>query len=61
MRDILTAGAYDPCGPGTGTGSLQASPAQYWHDTLNHTAFLAGSHYLAIVNNELEEKEPLYK
>ena len=34
---------------------------QYWHDPLNLTNFVHGSHYLAIVNNEVEEKESLYK
>ena len=35
--------------------------AQYWHDPLNLTNFVHGSHYLAIVNNEVEDKESLYK
>ena len=35
--------------------------AQYWHDPLNHTNYASGSHYLALVNNEGEEKEELYK
>ena len=35
--------------------------SQYWHDPLNLTNYVHGSHYLAIVNNEVEEKEVLYK
>ena len=34
---------------------------QYWHDPLNLTNYVHGSHYLAIVNNEVEDKESLYK
>jgi hypothetical protein len=69
VRDILTAGAYDPWLQDVVAPAQALSPysmidftiLQYWHDTLNHTAYVAGSHFLAIVNNELEEKEPLYK
>ena len=55
MRDLLSAGAYDPF--------IQdlVAPAQYWHDSTNLTNFVHGSHYLALVNNEREEKEPLYR
>ena len=37
------------------------TPAQYWHDPLNHTLFLSGSHYLADINNEQEEKNSGYR
>ena len=37
------------------------APAQYWHDPFNQTAFLAGSHFLADINNEKEDKNPEYK
>ena len=55
VRDLLSAGAYDPF--------IQdlVAPAQYWHDPTNLTNFVHGSHYLAFVNNEREEKEPLYR
>jgi len=55
VRDLLSAGAYDPF--------IQdlVAPAQYWHDSNNLTNFIHGSHYLALVNNEREEKEPLYR
>ena len=36
------------------------TPAQYWHDPFNQTAFLAGSHYLADINNEREQKNSSY-
>merc|ERR1712110_356596 len=55
VNEILSAGAYEPW-----VQDLVA-PAQYWHDPLNLTNFVHGSHYLAIVNNEVEEKEVLYK
>jgi len=55
VRRLLSEGAYIPW--------IQdlVAPAQYWHDPYNHTAFLAGSHYLADINNEREEKNPAYK
>eukprot|EP00091_Calanus_sinicus_P009782 TRINITY_DN22741_c0_g1_i1.p1 TRINITY_DN22741_c0_g1~~TRINITY_DN22741_c0_g1_i1.p1 ORF type:complete len:279 (-),score=68.94 TRINITY_DN22741_c0_g1_i1:161-997(-) len=55
VRRLLSEGAYIPW--------IQdlVAPAQYWHDPFNQTAFLAGSHYLADINNEREEKNPAYK
>lgn len=55
VRRLLSEGAYLPW--------IQdlVAPAQYWHDPYNQTAFLAGSHYLADINNEREEKNPAYK
>ena len=41
--------------------SFSPFSSQYWHDPLNLTNYVHGSHYLAIVNNEVEEKEVLYK
>jgi len=55
VRELLSAGAYEPW-----IQDLIAA-AQYWHDPLNHTNYAHGSHYLALVNNEAEEKEELYK
>ena len=54
-RQLLSAGAYVPW--------IQdlIAPAQYWHDPLNHTLFLSGSHYLADINNEQEEKNSGYR
>ena len=37
------------------------TPAQYWHDPFNRTGFLAGSHYLADINNEREGKNDDYR
>ena len=37
------------------------TPAQYWHNPLNHQEFLNGSHYLADINNERLEKTEEYK
>ena len=37
------------------------APAQYWHDPYDQSSFLAGSHYLADINNEMEEKNSAYK
>merc|ERR1712241_2689 len=55
VRRLLSEGAYVPW--------IQdlVAPAQYWHDPFNQTAFLAGSHFLADINNEREEKNPEYK
>merc|ERR1712055_668055 len=55
VRELLSFGAYVPW--------LQdlITPAQYWHDPLNHTAYVQGSHYLADINNEREEKNEDYK
>ena len=55
VREILSAGAYEPW-----VQDLVA-PAQYWNDPLNHTNYVQGSHYLGVVNNEKEEKNPDYK
>merc|ERR1711936_971836 len=55
VNEILSAGAYEPWVQDA------VAPAQYWHDPLNLTNYVHGSHYLAIVNNEVEEKESLYK
>lgn len=55
VRAVISLGAYTPW--------LQdlVTAAQYWHDPLNHTAYVHGSHYLAEINNEGEEKNPDYK
>ena len=55
VRELLSAGAYEPW--------IQdlVAPAQYWHDPLNQTNFVTGSHYLAVVNNEKEDKNSDYK
>merc|ERR1719430_786448 len=55
VRELLSAGAYEPW--------IQdlVAPAQYWQDPMNHTNYVDGSHYLALVNNEVDPKEPLYK
>lgn len=55
VRQLLSLGAYEPW--------IQdlVAPAQYWHDPFNQTNFLAGSHFLADINNELDEKNDLYK
>ena len=37
------------------------TPAQYWHNPLNNQEFLEGSHYLADINNERQEKNSEYK
>jgi len=37
------------------------APAQYWHDPSDHPSFLAGSQFLADLNNEREEKNRNYK
>jgi len=55
VRELLSAGAYTPW-----VQDLIAT-AQYWHDPLNQTSYSHGSHYLALVNNEQEEQEPLYR
>jgi len=55
VRELLSAGAYEPW-----IQDLIAA-AQYWHDPLNNTNYAQGSHYLAVVNNEREEKEEVYK
>ena len=54
-RQLLSAGAYVPW--------IQdlISPAQYWHDPLNISSYLAGSHYLAPINNELEVVNEAYR
>ena len=54
-RQLLSAGAYVPW--------IQdlISPAQYWHDPLNISNYVAGSHYLAPINNELELFNDQYK
>ena len=54
-RQLLSAGAYVPW--------IQdlLSPAQYWHDPLNISSYLAGSHYLAPINNELEVINEVYR
>jgi len=55
IRRLLTEGAYIPW--------IQdlITPAQYWHDPFNRTGFLAGSHYLADINNEREGKNDDYR
>jgi len=55
VRELLSAGAYEPW--------IQdlVSPAQYWNDPLNHTNYVQGSHYLAVINNEGEDKNAAYK
>jgi len=55
VNELLSAGAYEPWVQDA------VAPAQYWHDPLNLTNYVHGSHYLAIVNNEVEEKESVYK
>ena len=72
MRELLSAGAYTPWIQDL-IAAAQVSPhcattvrstifdLQYWHDPLNQTSYAHGSHYLALVNNEQEEKEPLYR
>ena len=37
------------------------TPAQYWHDPFNRTAFITGSTYLADINNERDEKNESYR
>ena len=37
------------------------TPAQYWHDAFNGTNYSLGSHFLAPINNEVDEKNPDYK
>ena len=37
------------------------APAQYWHDPWNRETFISGSHFLADINNELEEKNSYYR
>jgi len=55
VRELLSAGAYEPW--------IQdlVAPAQYWHDPLNQTNYAMGSHFLAVVNNEKEDKNSFYK
>merc|ERR1712154_27269 len=55
VRRLLSEGAYIPW--------IQdlITPAQYWHNPLNHQEFLNGSHYLADINNERLEKSEEYK
>jgi len=55
VRRLLSLGAYEPW--------IQdlVTPAQYWHDPFNQTHFLAGSHYLADINNEREAKNETYR
>jgi len=55
VRELLSAGAYEPW--------IQdlVAPAQYWNDPLNQTNYVAGSHYLALVNNEKEDKNQDYR
>ena len=54
-RQLLSAGAYVPW--------IQdlIAPAQYWHDPLNISSYIAGSHYLAPINNELEVVNEAYR
>ena len=54
-RQLLSAGAYVPW--------IQdlIAPAQYWHDPLNISSYIAGSHYLAPINNELEVFNEVYR
>ena len=71
VNELLSAGAYEPwvqdaVAPAQVCHTLDICPfqcfaPQYWHDPLNLTNYVEGSHYLAIVNNEVEEKESLYK
>ena len=37
------------------------TPAQYWHDPFNQPSYVAGSQFLADINNEREEKNQSYK
>merc|ERR1712066_920044 len=55
VRRLLSEGAYIPW--------IQdlITPAQYWHNPLNNEEFLAGSHYLADINNERQEKNSEYR
>jgi len=55
VRRLLSEGAYIPW--------IQdlITPAQYWHNPLNHPEFLNGSHYLADINNERLEKNAEYR
>jgi len=55
VRRLLSEGAYIPW--------IQdlITPAQYWHNPLNNQEFLEGSHYLADINNERQEKNSEYK
>jgi len=55
VRELISLGAYVPWVQDLVT------PAQYWHDPLNATAYLAGSHYLADINNYREQKNEEYK
>merc|ERR1712098_132151 len=55
VRELLSAGAYEPWIQDLG------APAQYWNDPLNQTNYIAGSHYLGVVNNEKEDKNQDYK
>ena len=54
-RQLLSAGAYVPW--------IQdlIAPAQYWHDPLNISSYVAGSHHLAPINNELELVNEVYR
>ena len=74
MRELLSAGAYTPWVQELiATAQVSVHPTvmrwsssliyglQYWHDPLNQTSYSHGSHYLALVNNEQEEQEPLYR
>merc|ERR1711976_1017903 len=55
VRQLISAGAY--------TDWIQnlITPAQYWQDPLNITNFREGSHYLAPINNNVDNKTEIYK